>query len=291
MIAITGAAGFIGLNIYNSLKDDYKIIKVDFEESCVDPYDFLDRLNESEYANSIDVIFHQGACTDTMCYDTKFMMERNFEYSLSLLKLCLKNNIRLIYASSASVYGDGPFHENYNNPKNVYALSKHMFDEYAGAYISEGLKTQVVGLRYFNVYGPGEENKGKMASVMYQFKKQADSENKISLFVGSENYKRDFVYIDDVVSVNLHFLENKQISGIFNCATGKAESFAQIANIMKKEYGFEIDEIEMPLYLREKYQNYTCADLNYLKNVGKYNKNFLALKKGIARYRCFWDGK
>jgi len=291
VIAITGADGFIGTNIYNEVRDKFEVIRVDFASDCVDPYEFLERLEDVEYARTIGTVFHLGACTDTTCYDTKFMMERNFEYSIRLFKLCQKSDIRLIYASSASVYGHGPFTEGSTNPKNVYALSKHMFDEYVEAHLNSGVRSQVVGLRYFNVYGPGEHKKGKMASVMQQFKVQSEIDNKILLFENSENYKRDFVYIEDVVSVNMHFFENRDISGIFNCATGTSRSFAEIANIMQQAYGFEIDEIEMPHNLKEKYQNYTCADLDHLRNVGKYGKSFLALKKGIARYRCFWDGK
>tara|TARA_Y100000592_G_scaffold100786_1_gene182772 strand:+ start:639 stop:1514 length:876 start_codon:yes stop_codon:yes gene_type:complete len=291
MIVITGAGGFIGSNLYESLKNKYEIIKVDFKDDYVDPYDFLDRLNNVEFAKSIDTIFHQGACTDTMCYNTSFMMERNFDYSVKLFKYCLKHNIRLIYASSAAIYGHGPFSENNSNPINIYATSKHLFDEYVRAYLREGVNTQVVGLRYFNVYGPGEQDKGNMASVIYQFKKQSDLKNKIQLFKNSENYKRDFIHVDDVISVNLHFMENKKISGIFNCGTGTAKSFSDIANIMQQELKFKIQEIEMPEYLRDKYQKYTCADLNLLREVGKYNNNFLDLKKGIARYRGFLSGK
>lgn len=293
MIVITGAAGFIGSNIYQSLKNDYKIIRVDFDDECVDPYDFLDRLKDPEFASSISAILHQGACTDTMCYDVKYMMDRNLEYSMELFKLCMKQNIRLIYASTAALYGDGPdFKEtDIHSPKNVYAVSKSLFDQYVESFLETGINNQVVGLRYFNVYGPGEHRKGKMSSVLHQFKNQIDQTGKIKLFENSSEYRRDFIYVDDVVSVNKHFLQNEKISGIFNCGTGQPHSFLDIANYLGEIIDLEINYVPMPFMLKEKYQEYTCANLNKLREIGKYDKNFLDPKKGIARYRAFWDGK
>ena len=275
MIVITGAAGFIGWNIYQSLKHIRDITLVDFTDKfsdefspihpTIDPFEFAEKLKNKSYAKKIEMIIHQGACSDTTIYDPKFMMHHNFDYSLNILHACLENGIRLIYASSASVYGDGPFHEQaYLNPKNVYANSKRVFDDYVESFIGSDIGSQIFGLRYFNVYGPHEYRKEKMASVVQQFKNQIDNSSQIKIFKGSNKFLRDFIYVDDIVSINRHFIDNKEVSGIFNCGTGIAEAFSAIPEIMSEYYSFDVVEIDMPTHLVNKYQKFTKADTDKL---------------------------
>ena len=195
MIVITGAAGFIGWNIYQSMQHLRDITLVDFtpkfnrefdpKHPVLDPFEFLQKLKIPGFAKQIEIIIHQGACSSTMIYDPHHMMRHNFDYSQQLLHACLEHDIRLIYASSASVYGDGPYHEDaYLNPKNVYANSKRLFDDYTTSFITYQNTPQIVGLRYFNVYGPWEMRKGSMASVINQFKEQIDIASEIKIFKG-----------------------------------------------------------------------------------------------------------
>ena len=300
MIVITGAAGFIGWNIYQKLKHIRDIVLVDFVDKFVDdfepkhpvmdPFTFLQKLENKLYAEKIEMIIHQGACSDTTIYDPSYMMKHNFDYSARLLQACLKHKIRFIYASSASVYGDGPFHEEaYLNPKNIYANSKRVFDDYVKSFINHKESPQIVGLRYFNVYGPHEHRKEAMASVVQQFKNQIDSTGKINIFKGSNRFLRDFIYVDDIVSINRHFIDNREISGIFNCGTGIAEAFSAIPEIMSQYYNFQVDEINMPEHLIGKYQTFTRADADKLRYVAKYEKPFYSLHGGIKKYVEFWQ--
>lgn len=299
MIVITGAAGFIGWNIYQSLKHTRDIVLVDFVDKFIgefnpkhpimDPFTFLEKLKKDSYAKQIEIIIHEGACSDTTIYDPSFMMQHNFDYSHKVLQACLEYDIRLIYASSASVYGDGPFHEEaYLNPKNVYANSKRVFDDYAESFIEHHNSPQIVGLRYFNVYGPMEHRKGAMASVVQQFKNQIDTTGEVKLFEGSRSFLRDFIYIDDIVSINRHFIDNKNISGIFNCGTGIAEAFSAIPEILSDYYSFDTIEIPMPQHLVDKYQRFTRADTDKLYTIGEYDRPFSSLHGGIDKYVQFW---
>ena len=291
---VTGAAGFIGTNIYNNILPYFeKVIacdhKPDTQKTILSPQELLNRLDTSK---DVEVVFHQGACSDTTCYNTEYMMRENFDYSVSLLQKCLQNNIRFIYASSAAVYGDGPFEDNGpTDPKNIYAKSKSLFDEYVQCFLEEKRSSQIVGLRYFNVYGPGEHKKGKMASVIYQFHNQYKKNKKIYIFKNSENYTRDFISVEDVVKVNLHFLENESISGIYNCGTGVSRSFYDIVNIMQVYCDFEIEEIDMPSSLHDKYQIFTQSDNTRLIEAALYNKDFLTLEEGVKNYMHFLESK
>tara|TARA_A100001515_G_scaffold144052_1_gene146946 strand:- start:2799 stop:3719 length:921 start_codon:yes stop_codon:yes gene_type:complete len=302
MIVITGAAGFIGWNLYKSLNHLQDILLVDdikkftgvFNPShpVMNPDQFLEKIKNSSYAQTIEIVFHQGACSDTLLRDPSYMMHHNFDYSHALFNLCVNNNIRLIYASSASVYGDNEAIEGSNlAPKNLYANSKKIFDDYVDSFISSSKLDlpQIVGLRYFNVYGPYEHRKGRMASVAYQFKKQIEQNGSINIFKGSENYLRDFIYIDDVVSVNQHFLTNNRISGIFNCGTGIAQPFSKIPQIMKEKYNFETNEIPLPESIKDSYQKYTRADTSKLRNIGKYTSKFLSIEEGMRKYMSHWN--
>ena len=206
---------------------------------------------------------------------------------LSVLELNA-NKIRFIYASSASVYGTGKngFGEvkECEYPLNIYAFSKFLFDQYVRR-ITDNAEIQIVGLRYFNVYGSQENHKGRMASVVFHFHNQILKEGKVKLFEGSENFKRDFIYVKDAVSVNMFFFENTDKKGIFNCGTGKARSFLDIAKIMQHLYDkdVKIEFVPFPEELKGKYQTFTEADLSSLRSIG-YKENFYSLEKGIKEY-------
>ena len=297
MIIVTGGCGFIGSNLVKKIHqlqlgeicivdEQGKILQckkelAPYTEEFIDYQTFLQNLNCLKRG---DIVFHQGACTDTMNYDSLEMMYKNFEYSKRLFDYCRIHHIRLIYASSAAVYGMGEngFREEIEceRPINLYAQSKLLFDNYVRCFKPS---TQVVGLRYFNVYGPGEENKGRMASTIYQFYNQLSQTKEVRPFKNSDEYKRDFIYIDDVLNINLHFYKNPKISGIFNCGTGKSRSFMAIINIMKSYFNFQITEIEKPKGLLSKYQTFTEADLDKLREAG-YKEKILTLSEGISRY-------
>ncbi len=300
MIIVTGGAGFIGSNLVYKLNQRgiYDIIIVDSLKNSakqrnlnalkfldfIDKDDFLENLNSFK---KVSVLFHQGACSNTMETDGKYMMKNNYEYSKKLLEYCVNNRTRFIYASSASVYGNGTngFVEDRvcEYPLNVYAYSKFLFDEYLRNNWTK-INIQVVGLRYFNVYGPQENHKGKMASVINHFHNEIKNEGKMKLFEGSDKFLRDFVYVEDVIDVNLFFFDNPSVKGIFNCGTGKAESFLKIAEIMQKLYSeVKIEFIPFPDSLKGKYQTFTQADLKNLRNAG-YNKNFTSLEYGVTKY-------
>ena len=295
MIYVTGGAGFIGSRIIKNFSRNQKITSVDFLDVCqnhrdvdsietIDPHDFLDRFDS--ILSHGDIILHQGACSDTMNHDPELMMALNFNYSKALFDKCQKLKIPMIYASSAAVYGDGNEGfleaEKCENPLNLYAKSKKIFDDYVRCFDNH-LTSQVVGLRYFNVYGKGEHNKGRMSSTYHQFSQQALAGGTIKVFEGSDDFLRDFISVDDVVSVIEYFLENPEKSGIFNCGSGKERSFMDMANIVQKGYpDAKIKTIEFPPSLKEKYQKFTRADLTALREAG-YEKNFLSLEEGIKR--------
>ena len=301
MVVVTGGAGFIGSNIVRGLNkdgitdilivDNLKNSKKHLNLNALEFYDFVDKEDFLENLNKfdkIDLIFHQGACSNTLETDGRYMIKNNYEYSKTLLHYALDKKIRFIYASSASVYGLGKngFSEERKNefPLNVYAFSKFLFDQYVRRITLNKNSTQVVGLRYFNVYGPNEHHKGKMASVIYHFHNQIQDDGTIKLFEGSDKFKRDFVYIGCVVKVNLFFMNNPNISGIFNVGTGKAESFLKVAQIMQSLYpNIRIEFIKFPEELKGKYQTFTQANLERLRAVG-YKDEFTPLEIGIKKY-------
>lgn len=299
MVIVTGGAGFIGSNIIKGLNDRGidDILVVDniaatskylnlnglkFKD-LIHKEEFLKRLDEFE---NVETVFHQGACSSTTETDGNYMLRNNYEYTKSILKACVRWNAKLLYASSASVYGGGEngFTEKTNceYPLNVYASSKWLFDNYLRKNFSS-LNIPVVGLRYFNVYGPQENHKGSMASVAFHFFNQIKENGKMKLFEGSEGFRRDFIHVDDVVKVNMHFLDATG-SGIFNCGTGVARSFLDIANVFKEaKVGSEISFIPFPDHLQGKYQAYTCANLEALRNSG-FKDSFMTLEEGIQAY-------
>lgn len=304
MIIVTGGAGFIGSNLIRGLNEKgiNDIIVVDNLENSkkhrnLNSLEFIDFIGKEDFIENInifknkkiDAIFHEGACTNTMESNGRFMMDNNYKYSKKLLQFAIDKNIRFIYASSAAVYGSGEngFKETKNceYPLNIYAFSKYMFDQYVRGILKK-TNIQIVGLRYFNVYGPQENHKGKMASVILPFYNQIHNNGKIKLFEGSERFKRDFVYVKDIIDINLFFLKNSLKRGIFNCGTGKAESFLKIAEIIKsliKESDAKIEFIPFPQQLVGKYQSFTQAELSSLRKAG-YKKEFTNLKDGIKNY-------
>jgi len=308
MFIVTGGAGFIGSNIIEMLngKGISDIIVVDdltngckFENIAdlniadyLDKQDFLDIiLRQEEFSPSIEAVFHQGACTDTTEDDGRYMMHNNYEFSKILLHYCIKRQIPFLYASSASVYGVntvcGEDIEN-ENPLNVYAYSKFLFDRHVRKILPE-TKSQVVGLRYFNVYGPREVHKNKMASMVSQLNNQMTLNSKMRLFAGSEGtgdgeQRRDFISVHDVARVNLWFAEHQSISGIYNVGTGQARTFNEVAGVIKKFHGKgEIEYIPFPDKLFGRYQDFTEADLGRLRLAG-YDNDFETIEKGIPRY-------
>ena len=301
MILVTGGAGFIGSNLVRGLNrrgiDD--VLVVDDLESgdkhrnlnslrfrdLVDYRDFEQRL-DSFRSTKIEAIFHQGACSDTTVRDGRFMMRVNYEYSKTLLAFAL-GRCPFLYASSAAVYGDGRrgFREveACEDPLNVYGFSKFLFDRHVRRLLPKPA-TQVAGLRYFNVYGPQENHKGRMASVVYQFHRQVSSGEPLKIFRGSREFLRDFVYVEDAVELNLFLLDHPRTSGIFNCGTGQARSFQALAETTVRHYpGARIEEIPFPADLAGKYQAYTQADLAVLRASG-YERDFTPLEKGVAAY-------
>lgn len=301
MVIVTGGAGFIGSNIVKGLNDKGidNILIVDNLEKAekhknlnkIKFYDYVDKrdFNVEEFLqnNKVEAVFHQGASSNTMETDGRYMMKNNYECTKETFLACQKHNVRLFYASSASVYGNGNKgfieKEECEYPLNVYAFSKYQFDRFLNLNIKH-LGSQVVGLRYFNVYGPQENHKGRMASVAFHMFNQIKNNEPMKLFEGSQNFKRDFIYVDDVVAVNMFFFEHQSISGIYNCGTGNAESFCEIANALKEKYTeAKIEYIPFPESLVGKYQTFTQSDITSLRKAG-YNKPFISLKEGTLKY-------
>lgn len=286
MIVVTGGAGFIGSNIVKGLNDlgHKDILVVDdltdgTKFSNLADLDIADYMDKDEFIAEIisdenldiEVIFHQGACSSTTEWDGKFMMENNYNYSKDLLHYCLDFDIPFLYASSAATYGgrsDNFIEErSYEKPLNVYGYSKFLFDQYVREILPQA-NSQICGFRYFNVYGPRENHKGSMASVAFHLNEQINKGEKPKLFTGSNNFRRDFIYVGDVVEVNLWFWKNN-VSGIFNCGTGRAESFQSVADaVLNYHQKGEIDYIPFPDHLKGRYQSFTQADLTKFRKTG-----------------------
>lgn len=307
MIIVTGGAGFIGSNlvkglndkghrdilVVDDLSDGHKFVNlVDCDISdYLDIDDFLERILMNESFGQLDAVFHQGACSTTTEWDGHYMMENNYEYSKALLHYCAGQQIPFLYASSAAVYGGSSVFKaerQYEKPLNVYGYSKFLFDQYVRARFSE-IKSQVAGLRYFNVYGPREQHKGSMASVAYHFNRQLHENARIRLFEGSGGYdngeqRRDFVYVGDIVALNLWLLENTHISGIFNAGTGRSQTFNEVAQAVMKYYGKgSIEYIPFPEDLQTAYQSFTEADMSVLLETG-YNRPWKTVQEGVVEY-------
>lgn len=307
MIIVTGGAGFIGSNLVLGLneKGHEDIIVVDAADQAntenLDDAKFIEYLDIEEFrsiirenksfSSEIDAVFHQGACSRTTEWDSIYMMDNNYTCSKELYQYCLDNHIPYIYASSAAVYGTNlEFDEKKKNesPINVYGYSKYLFDEYVRKQSTRN-SNQVVGLRYFNVYGPREQHKEEMASTAFHFNRQLLEHGVVKLFRGSGGYdngeqRRDFIYVDDIVAVNIWFLENNNISGVFNVGTGNSRSFNDMASSIIKWHGHgEIEYIEFPPHLKNSYQHFTEANVGNLRNAG-FKDEFISLEHGIDKY-------
>ncbi|HSA91227.1 MAG TPA: ADP-glyceromanno-heptose 6-epimerase [Burkholderiales bacterium] len=313
---VTGAAGFIGSKLVEGLNrrgitdviavdnlahaDKFRNLADAEIADYLDQAEFIGKLERFEGA--VEAVFHQGACSDTMETDGRYMLDNNYAYSRRLLEWCQDEEVPLIYASSAAVYGAGPeFREERRceKPLNVYGYSKFLFDQLVRRQLGQS-SAQIAGLRYFNVYGPNEQHKGRMASVAYHAYQQLQGEGKVKLFVGSGGYangeqRRDFVYVEDVVDVNLWLLERRDVSGVFNCGTGRAQTFNELAaavinavrgtRLSAKEMAQKnlIEYVAFPEGLADKYQSYTQADLARLRAAG-YAREFRPVEQGVAAY-------
>jgi ADP-L-glycero-D-manno-heptose 6-epimerase len=308
VIIVTGGAGFIGSNLVKALNNagHEDIIVVDhlkdgtkfknIVDCAVSDYweaeEFLEKLQHTpEMFSSAQAIFHEGACSSTTEWDGAYMMRNNYRYSRILLDYCLEHRIQYLYASSAAIYGGNEtFVESpeYENPLNVYGYSKFLFDQHVRKVLPRA-KSQVVGFRYFNVYGPRESHKGTMASVAFHFYNQINESGTCRLFEGCDGYAngeqlRDFIYVEDAVNVNLWFLENQNKSGIFNLGTGRSQSFNDVANAVVKSLGKgKLDYIPFPEHLKGRYQSYTQADISALRACG-YDAEFHNVEQGVAKY-------
>ena len=331
-IVVTGAAGFIGSNLIQGLnaRGINDIIAVDdltmgdkFKNLAdlqiadyVDADDFYELFAEGAFGD-VEAVFHEGACSDTMELDGKYMMDNNYTVSCELFQACQDQGTRLLYASSAATYGgSSTFNEapEFEKPLNVYGYSKLLFDQRLRRELGpnfQNTSNQVAGFRYFNVYGPREQHKGRMASVAYHQFNQFISDGKVKLFGEYGGYSaggqmRDFVFIDDVVAVNLWFFDHPDQSGIFNLGTGKAQPFNDVAisvvNALRKsrnEAALSIEEavrgcliyyIEFPPALVGKYQSYTQADMSALRAAG-CNHAFSDVQTGVSEYMHWLNRK
>ncbi|KKB62448.1 ADP-L-glycero-D-manno-heptose-6-epimerase [Robbsia andropogonis] len=320
-LIVTGAAGFVGANIVKALnaRGERDIIAVDnltradkFHNlvDCeisdyLDKQDFVARFAKGEFGK-VRAIFHEGACSDTMETDGRYMMENNFRYSRALLDACLTQRVSFLYASSAATYGASTtFVESreFEKPLNVYGYSKFLFDQIVRQKLPQA-QSQIAGFRYFNVYGPRESHKGRMASVAFHNYNEFRANGSVRLFGEYNGYAageqtRDFVSVEDVAKVNLFFFDNPSKSGIFNLGTGAAQPFNDIArtvvNTLRAKDGHApmsleelvsaglLEYVAFPDALRGKYQCFTQADIGALRGSG-YDQPFLTVEQGVSRY-------
>src|ERR1700719_4353312 len=299
MIILTGGAGFVGSNLLAALNakgvtdvlvvdrrgDNFSNLRDLKFSDFIQPAEFSRAIEHKILPDRIEAIFHQGACADTTCTDGRYMIENNFTFSKSILHFALLRKVPLVYASSAAVYGSSnafaPSREN-ERPLNLYGLSKLAFDNHVRI-VAAGFGSTVAGLRYFNVYGPRESHKGKMASMVYQLYRQLRTSGRAHLFTGTDGYadgeqRRDFVFVGDVVRVNLAFADGTMRSGIFNVGTGQSRSFNDVANTIVERIGTgAIDYVPFPENLAGRYQSFTQADLSALRDAG-YSEKFSSLE-------------
>jgi ADP-L-glycero-D-manno-heptose 6-epimerase len=313
MIIVTGGAGFIGSNIVKTLNQRGRtdILVVDdltdgtkFKNiaDCeiadyLDMHDFLARIKGGHDFGKVEAIFHEGACSSTTEWNGKFIMDVNYDYSKALLHWCLEHGAAYLYASSASVYGGGKvFKEEreLEQPLNMYGYSKFLFDQYVRRILPTA-KSQIAGFRYFNVYGPREQHKGTMASVAFHHNNQIKEAGKVRLFEGCDGYgngeqRRDFIYVGDVVAVNLWFMDHPGKSGIFNLGTGRSQSFNDVANaVIAYHQRGKVEYIPFPEHLKGRYQSFTEADMSKLRAAG-YTAPFKTVEEGVRLYMEWLNG-
>lgn len=326
-IIVTGAAGFIGSNIVKALNERgiSDIIAVDNLSKgekianladCdikhyLDKHEFIRQIREHCFPyRHIRAVFHQGACSDTMNHDGLYMMENNYQYSLDLLDWCQDEGISFLYASSAAVYGKGEVfceEREHEQPLNVYGYSKFLFDQVVRQRLQTPKRNQIVGFRYFNVYGAREQHKGRMASVAYHHFHQYQQRGYVELFGGWDGYddgaqSRDFVSVEDVVKVNLFFFDHPNKSGIYNLGTGRSQSFNELAaatvnacRVAANQPPLSLAElvneeliryVPFPDALKGKYQSFTEANIAKLREAD-YHPDFLDVDEGVSRY-VYW---
>jgi len=311
MIIVTGGAGFIGSVLVHQLnllgKKDIIIVDhltknekwknlvgLDFED-YFDRDDFHNLLVDDRFPFEVDTIFHLGACSSTTEKDSQFLMYNNYKYSINLVKYALPRGARFIYASSAATYGDGEngYMDNENRieelrPLNMYGYTKHLFDLWLK---KENLLSKVAGVKYFNVYGPNEYHKDDMRSVVHKAFEQIKETRKVKLFKSyNDTYAdgeqmRDFIYVKDAVNMTLFFMDNVSANGIFNVGTGKARTWKDLVSTVFNAMGLEpnIEFIDMPDYLKTKYQYFTEADIDKIIDAG-YTQKLYSLESGVSDY-------
>lgn len=308
---VTGAAGFIGRNVVAELNrrgsddvilvddlgsdDKWKNLRGLAFEDILSPVQFRKRLHRGSFGRSVGAIVHLGACSATTESDADYLLANNYGYTRRLCEWALERRVRFVYASSAATYGDGS--RSYSDddavtpalvPMNMYGYSKHMFDLWA---LRSGALDQIVGLKYFNVFGPGEAHKGDMRSVVAKAYDEIGRTGTLSLFrsyrdgVADGEQMRDFVYVADAVDVTLHFLEDTRVGGLYNCGTGQARTWLDLGRAVFAALGREprIDFIEMPASLRDRYQYFTQAEVGKLRASG-YDQPFTSLEDAVAQY-------
>lgn len=311
MIVLTGGAGFIGSAVLWKLNNEGidNIIIVDKLSNknkwknlvgkkindFIDKKKFISLVQENYFRDSIESVIHMGACSSTTECDADYLMQNNYQYTLTLAKWCIEKNIRFIYASSGATYGDGSLGFSDDDkityklqPLNIYGFSKHLFDLWV---LKNNADKKIVGLKFFNIFGPNEYHKENMASVVYKAYKKIKKEKIAELFKSNDpkykdgDQKRDFLYVKDCVNIIFWFLKNTDKNGIYNLGSGQARTWNDLISASFKALGLEtnIKYISMPEELKKKYQNYTQANIGKLKKVG-CNTKFMSLEKSIEDY-------
>jgi ADP-L-glycero-D-manno-heptose 6-epimerase len=311
MVIVTGGAGFIGSALIAALNsrgvsdilvvdelgrdERWKNLRNLSFADYLEKDDFSSLVVQDRLPSRIEAVFHLGACTDTTETDASFLIKNNYEYSKHLARWSAEKKVRFIYASSAATYGDGSagFNDDEDKleslrPLNMYGYSKHLFDLWARR---TGLLTRIVGLKYFNVFGPNEYHKGQMRSFVLKAFEQIKDRGQVGLFKSYRSdyadgeQKRDFLYVKDAVEMTLFFLDRPEVSGIFNIGSGQARSWNDLAKAVFAAMGKspKIEYIDMPEAIRDKYQYYTCADMTKLRKAG-YRKAITSLEDSVEDY-------
>ena len=310
MIILTGGAGFIGSCFLRRLNDEgiRDILVVDDLENT-DKWknlvgkNFIDYMNKDDFRtlvinggiDKLDYIIHMGACSSTTCTDNEYLIKNNYEYSKILALYAMQKNAPFMYASSAATYGDGAngYDDRHSSvhdlkPLNMYGYSKQLFDIWV---LKNGYEKRLTGLKFFNVYGPNEYHKEDMRSVVCKKFFDVEDRSKIELFKSyHEDYndgeqKRDFIYVKDAIEVMWYLYKNPDKTGIFNLGTGQAHSWNELAQAMFKALGKKenIQYIDMPEYLKSKYQYFTQAKMDKLRDAG-YTRDFMNIEDAVADY-------